>query len=405
MTSQKSFFCFNDQTHGFRKLPFISALLFILFFTFSISFSQSNKIPVIPFKQANNSECEPHSLIIHTIPEGAEIHIDSVFYGLSPIEIKDINVLHVDIVLIKDTIKQKHNIYNFHKTNELFFMLDTSYGLLNILTKPDSATVFINDSLIGITPLIDFKLKTGIIKLKLKKEDYEDIENFFTIKSLRYNLNYSLFCKFGYLSLGNIESDKIKIDSREYVNHNSLNFKLPVGYHNFEAFPPDFHRPVKNELFIQSEKNYSLNFEYNYFTLEYFSKSLIIPGLGQFLDGSKIKGASFLAASIISSALLWKSYINYHDKAEDVKNLRNLYLVANNEADALKYRTLLKSSDTELTNLKNTKNLLLGTFIGIYISNLMDTFIFHTNGGSFTLEKRNPTSTTLIDTFNFNFSF
>lgn len=379
-------------------------LLFFLLINTSV-FAQNNKISVIDFKQANNSECEPHSLIIHTIPEGADVYVDSLYYGISPLEIKDINVLHIDITLKKNEIKQTHTIYNFHKTNELFFILDTTYGLLNINTRPDSVKTYLNDSLIGYTPIKDFKIKTGIAKIILTKDDYNDISNSFNIKSLKYDLNFNMYCKFGYLTFGGIENRTIKIDSAEYGNKRDYKLKLPVGSHLFEASPPDFHRIIKNELNVNSEKSYTLNFEYNYFTLEYFSKSILIPGLGQFCDGSKTKGISFFAASLLSGALLLKSHFDYKSQADEVKKYRTLYNDANNESDALKYRNLLKSSDERLSSLQDTKKIYISAFVGIYISNLLDAIIFHHRGGSFTLEKRNPDSTAFIDTINLSIPF
>ncbi len=114
---------------------------------------------------------------------------------------------------------------------------------LSIISNPPSSEVYIDDNMIGTTPIENYIIKTGTHKILLKKEGYEDLSAEFEIKqgennkSLPYTLNKITVAgnetkKDVPVSISsNPTSAKVYIDDK-YVGDTPIdNSKLPIGTH------------------------------------------------------------------------------------------------------------------------------------------------------------------------------
>lgn len=324
-------------------------------------------------------EEETNSLKILSEPKGARVYLNSEFTGTTPLVLNDLKMDNYHIVVaLNDSLKiDKYYFYRGGK-RELFYILDGDYGLLDILTQPENAQLFINDSLIGTTPQIDLKVPTGITKIRIEKEDYETIEQALAVKKQSYVFNRSLKYKYGFLNIpDNITNLHIKIDGERKNPGSQI---LEIGAHSLRLTTPAYHKPVNRQFIIESNKRYDVEFNYNYFTPKYIFYSAFLPGFGQFLDKSKLKGLGYLALNAAAAAFYLSARSEYDERLASYNSLKEEYDQAATEEAAIELRGKLEIELNKTNDSIDKKNLGLMFFIGAYLVNLADAALFHSNG-------------------------
>jgi TolB-like protein len=135
-------------------------------------------------------------LQVVTQPEGAEIVLNGKTRGPSPL---------VDNTLLpgKYTITISYPRYETY--TETFLLaagytkiisrtLAYKYGILTIASKPDSASVSINDIAVGMTPFYTDTMRPGEYRLSLSLQGYRSIEDKFIVrKHVADTLSYTFF--------------------------------------------------------------------------------------------------------------------------------------------------------------------------------------------------------------------
>lgn len=131
-------------------------------------------------------EKEPRigAVYINSIPKGAYIFIDNVKYGRTPFLIKKLNAgIHTLILRKKYYNELKNEIeIEVKKRKSYNFSLVKENGFLSVTTFPDSAECYLNNKLIGQTPINSLKVNKGIYNLVIKKEYYSDFKEMINIK-------------------------------------------------------------------------------------------------------------------------------------------------------------------------------------------------------------------------------
>jgi protein phosphatase len=110
------------------------------------------------------------NISISSTPQGAEVYIDDIKIGITPIENYAIKIGEHKITL------------NENSTTTISKSLTPLTGTLQITSNPSGAKVYINDEYKGTTPL-DFTLPPGSYNITLTKEGYEDYTIISTIQS------------------------------------------------------------------------------------------------------------------------------------------------------------------------------------------------------------------------------
>jgi len=168
----------TPQMKTFRKtfnpIYILIALILISSITIiTLLFSKNNNLN-------NNSSFS--LLQIYTTPPQAEIYLDDLKIGLSPILNYKVKPGEHKIKIIKDGYEEKEELFtlNSSENKTLNFSLKEiyKYYLVLITTVPDGAKVIIDNEFVGLSPLEHHTTKNKI-NLKISKENYEDyyIEN------------------------------------------------------------------------------------------------------------------------------------------------------------------------------------------------------------------------------------
>jgi len=123
-------------------------------------------------------------LEIETMPEGAEVFIESEYKGKTPLSIENVFSDGCNITVLKDRYEMvsreyfiEPGIVNHFETQ---LKRDECYSVF-ITSEPEGAEVTFDDIFKGYTPLFMTKILTGTYKLKLKKEMFKEYSDLIKI--------------------------------------------------------------------------------------------------------------------------------------------------------------------------------------------------------------------------------
>ena len=133
-------------------------------------------------EETKNKLCEIWNMLkinvtINSEPSGAEVYLDDIFYGVTPLQIYltpsyyTINLKKYGYKDIQLPITVSEEYFNFnYKLQE-----QIKFGYLSIDSNPTGATIFIDDNLIKeTTPLYKYSLESGFHTITISKFGYLD---------------------------------------------------------------------------------------------------------------------------------------------------------------------------------------------------------------------------------------
>jgi hypothetical protein len=172
--------------------------------TFTVREGQTAEIPIIKLKEKTAA-----FYTVKSDQPGTKIYIGGVFVGEAPIEKQKIESG-------KYSFKAEHDLY-YSDTKEIEFKenddtiidfkLRAAHGSLNIKSEPAGASVWLNETEIGVTPLSK-KVRSGIYKLRLSKDLWSDHTETIEIKdNITIDRSFSLNKNFGMLSIKSDDAD------------------------------------------------------------------------------------------------------------------------------------------------------------------------------------------------------
>jgi len=132
-------------------------------------------------------------LTILTKPTGAAIFLNDSSLGLTPLENISVNDRQIKVLITKDGYRSidtslivqtsEINTYNFILKELISPEKKPILGTLEITSRPDDASIWINSKFIGTTPRISEELKPGYYTLLLRKKGYAEYRESFSIQS------------------------------------------------------------------------------------------------------------------------------------------------------------------------------------------------------------------------------
>jgi hypothetical protein len=320
------------------------------------------------------------TLVIRSKPDSADVYINGKLYGKTPLEILNVKEGYQSIKLKNDSLKSWWTtLYNVEKdsSNQIYAVLDGDYGLLTLYTNPSGANVYLNDSLIGETPLNECKVKTGTYNIKIKKENYILWEKFIEIAHTMKKMNITLSSLFGSLSFNNISANQnLYLDGKLLNSNNLENYKLPIGNHEIQLVDTRLNKRISDDIDVNTGNHYDVYFNYDEFSFKPLLYSSVVPGLGQIYAKSYLKGGLILLSTIASGYLTVLATNNYNRKMNEYNSFQEKYLAAVTEEDASYYRSMTQNAYDKVNTASTFKNIAIGTLVGIYLYNLFDAVLF-----------------------------
>lgn len=124
------------------------------------------------------------SVTINSDPSNAKIEINGNSFGYTPTKINSLEEGEYNLVLSKEGYKKVEDKITLKTgfNSPLSYSLQTSDRFLNISSSPSGASVYLNGSYKGSTPLSIKNEETGTHKLKLIKSGYKDLSEKIKVK-------------------------------------------------------------------------------------------------------------------------------------------------------------------------------------------------------------------------------
>ncbi|MBI5218647.1 MAG: SUMF1/EgtB/PvdO family nonheme iron enzyme [Bacteroidia bacterium] len=203
-------------------------------------------------------------LTFKSVPEGADIYINDVLKGVTPLPVK--------LTPGKYTYRLEKAMYHNEAgaveitgdepggKKEISLDLKPAFGFVKINTTPENgATVLIDDNEVsGKTPYTSDKLKSGKHKVTVKKEMYQPKSIEFTITDGKTTEEtVSLSPNFANLTISTQPEADIYIDGSKTATGNYKG-RILAGVHSFEG-KKDKHYPDKKDKEIEAGKEEIIN--------------------------------------------------------------------------------------------------------------------------------------------------
>ncbi len=118
---------------------------------------------------------KPGSMNIYSEPDGAEIHVDNNYMGITPMSLKKVAEGEHEIRLVKKNFKewtQRVLVRSFQPT-DVKATLEVSPGILSVSSFPSGAAIYFKGKFIARTPHTMSNIPPGEIVLQVEKDGYE----------------------------------------------------------------------------------------------------------------------------------------------------------------------------------------------------------------------------------------
>ncbi len=246
-------------------------------------------------------------------------------------------------------------------------------ALLDVITSPGGAVIFVNDIDKGTAPVSRLQLPPGVDhKLSARLDRYHPADTTLILETgERARLNLSLQPMMGYLALAGDGGAQVRLDGRLLGRTPLDRLQLQMGLHQLSLTKPEHYR-YRAEVAVEYDHittvNYALKKKPRGTAV---ALSLILPGSGQLYHGQR-KGVLYLAAA---AALGYLGYDSHTALAAEYENYRTLLDEYNQATDLVLARQKMAAVRSSLDEAKGhelNRNIMLGTLGGVWAVNLVD---------------------------------
>jgi len=254
---------------------------------------------------------------------------------------------------------------------------DSTKIFFDINTDPLNSSVYMDSVFIGTTPLFFKVERKNKYLLILEADEYVPYNRWISPENDTVKLNITMKINYSWVKIGTNETNsKIFLDDSVHIIPDEI-FRIPTGIHKLIVMNSEGTRFIEREF--ESGATDTIEFTALIGVPSFFPVvlSALIPGSGQFYDNSKIEGVAFFAATL-STLFLGINANNQKQAAYgEYQNLYNLYLNANDEETADKFRIESISKLEEVNSYTKQENWYFGITLGLYLFNLIDAYLFH----------------------------
>jgi hypothetical protein len=323
------------------------------------------------------------SLTIISDPPNAEVYINDSFYGRTPATIFNLKKTGFTLSLVDSVNDSWITSFggNMPEKVSVYALINKEYGLLNVVSTPSGAQVYINDTLAGTTPLKECKTSHGLKKVCVKKDGYQDWTTSYYLNKMNsriINCEAVLHSNYSVLSMNEAaKTMDMVLDGQVVVKSAMDSIPVLAGEHKISTFLKDGKTKLDVDFVANPEMHYKARYIENKFFYPPTLYSAILPGFGQFSQNAKAEGVVIFGVTVglgIAAKILADDYSR---KLDNYRATRSEYLNASNELDALGYKKIMLSAKDDADKAQKRKNVTLGLFIAAYAYNLLDVIIFH----------------------------
>ena len=324
-------------------------------------------------------------LHITSKPDSAAVFLNDSLLGFTPILFR---MAVTDTVLafryqkpgyVTETIVFKPGADTSKKRYHIFAELKVA-GTIEIASEPAGAQVYLNDQLLGTTPLKNDEMYYGQYQLTLILEDYKKLRSSFLLN--RHNPHFK---KTFVLSPKEAELtvEGFPPDANVFLNEDFMG-KLPIrnedisfGKHSLLVIKPGFHE--YSTSFDATEKRtyrFSVNLHPKNRTIA-LALSVLLPGAGQLYLGNNLHGSVFAIAgvgSLVGGILFNQNIRRFKEEFYEKKNAYEVNI------DPTKMEELFESMKNTHSRMRLNRYLRETAFtitVTAWVLNIVDIYFFY----------------------------
>jgi len=314
-------------------------------------------------------------------PEGADIFINDKPVGKAPAQIDIYEFGPVKVQIKKDgyldfeqVVDVSDNYYEIKATLE-------KASMLVIKSNPSGAEVYVNDKLVGKTPITLPKLKKAKHTVKLALKDHQDFMQEVDLSQVdKSEIDVKLEkmkCEFNITGVIGNADVFIKGDNfaQKFERLPLRNFKLEYGEYEIAISKVGYYDFRQRVSVKQSQLNLPVDLRKKSKSRSIIM-SLFLPGTGQIYMGRQKLGYPLLGLSIVGASSSIFTFIKYNQFNNAYIDYRNKYLSATKSEDIENYYSLMMKNYNDMKNFKNYFLISAGVTAGVWIFNFIDSIIF-----------------------------
>lgn len=134
-------------------------------------------------------------LTVSSSPLGADVYLNGTLIGTTPIEEYPLVPGTYELEIVKENYESQTIAVTVEpgESKNITVTLSPVKAILEVLSEPPGANVYLNGTLIGTTPIKDYSILPGTYELKILKDGYQEYSTLITIgpketKSFHVNL-------------------------------------------------------------------------------------------------------------------------------------------------------------------------------------------------------------------------
>ncbi|MGB9857020.1 MAG: PEGA domain-containing protein [Dictyoglomaceae bacterium] len=202
------------------------------------------------------------SLNINSIPQGAEVYLNGIYKGITPIYISELSPGRYQVQLRKNGYKDFVSFVDVMSgiTSSYNFALLPLLGTINIFSIPSNAEVYVDGKYRGRTPLSITDVPSGTYNVRISLSGYEDyVESIYLAPGDVKQISVSLKLVSGEVSIeSRPQGAKVYIDGK-YQGLTPLILSLPEGKYTLSLSLLGY-SDVNTEIKVKAKERYNYVF-------------------------------------------------------------------------------------------------------------------------------------------------
>lgn len=334
------------------------------------------------------------SLFILTEPPGANVYLDNITKGQTPLDLINLPVKDYIIKVELDDyqkIERRISVQYGENTTQKY-NLDPLPGKLSLFTTPPSANININGKHYksGSNGIASIELPVGRYNLKITKKGYEPAKREVFIRpndlgTLDINLKrlpagVSSNPDMGFLTV-NTSDGRIRLRIPGVKEEQRLPlkyFELKYGTYLLKAYGMGLETEKRKvEIDRQRTTTIDINLK-NKQKLKAVRYSMMFPGAGQLYAGSKsrTRGLIYAATVLGTGALLSNGITNYFDEQKLLDQYQINYKNATSSEDIDASWELYEEQSVTLNDAQTNMMILGTTLASAWLTSIIDAYFF-----------------------------
>jgi len=326
---------------------------------------------------------------LKTNPEGAKVIIGSEVIGITPLKIKHATGKYA-IIFKKDGFLVRVDTVNISvKKNLMIYESLLKIPYTNIYSSPKDADVLLDSIYIGRTPIDSLIIPIGDHALELTMNEFKEKKEMISITpGIDQIIDRSLLPTYGFVSFSVSPLDaSISLDNNAVVTGDITRLKLKTGWHYVSVHHPISIDTLTERFYVEPSGFYEYKAGFNKFSWLPFTYSAIIPGLGQIIEGSYIKGSLEFLITAGTGYFLSDLEKKKNDNKWTFFHAQDDYNLAGSENQAVIKRTALEEAASNYNRARNNVSIAFAVLGFVYAINLVDVLLFNSKLNEIILDK------------------